>query len=395
MPKSRLPSVKKVLILCDFFSSLGGTENYNASLARGLRDKGIEVRIYVGEKPRLAHWKDQLVSEGFFFREPSVFHEDLTSNEIEVAFISEIVDEINTWKPDVIHAHPFRKMAIQWLANETANHTIPMVVTEWTVPTKNAAHWFEEDMPTYVQQVDSYIATCHAITEGIRNYHGYKGHIVEIPHLITKVPLERIPHSGGTLSSVGCISRLSTEKGLVFLIGAWKKVVEAFPDQKLHIYGHGPDLSSLELLRDCLGLHDSIVFAGTYKPGDVNTIAARHSVFVQPSLFESIPTSIIELMLNGRVIIASDVGGISELVKHEENGIIVSPGSSDEIAAGIIAMLSSSAKVESFSKQAFDDSHRVYDFDETMKQIISLYDSLLFTQTDEQPVVDRLRSAEE
>ncbi|MFZ3010087.1 MAG: glycosyltransferase family 4 protein [Candidatus Microsaccharimonas sp.] len=370
-------SVKKVVLLCDFFSSFGGTENYNAALARGLRDRGIEVRIYVGERPRLVSWRTQLTDEGFFFKTPETFHEDLTTNAIEKVFIADIVDEINEWKPDIIQVHPFRKMAIQWLENEHADHTIPMIATEWTVPNKNAAHWFEANSIEYINRVRAYIATCHAITKGIKEYHQYQGEIVEIPHIIPHIPMSILPHTSDTLGSVGCISRLSTEKGLVFLIGAWIQVVAKFPLQKLYIYGHGPDQESLELLRDCLGLHDSIIFAGTYEPGTVQEIAERHSIFVQPSLFESIPTSIIELMTSGRVVVVSDVGGVSELVRDNQNGIIVKPGSTDEIAEAIITLLSSRTMVESFSEVAYQDSQRVYDYEKTMNQIIELYEKII------------------
>ena len=55
---------KKVLLLCDFFSSLGGTEYYNYALAKGLKDNGIDVRIYVGEKPLNSTWRDKFILDG-------------------------------------------------------------------------------------------------------------------------------------------------------------------------------------------------------------------------------------------------------------------------------------------------------------------------------------------
>lgn len=370
--------IKKVLLLCDFFSSLGGTENYNATLARGLRDSGIEVRIYVGEKPKFTTWQKQLTDEGFFFSTPDTFHTDLTKNDIEKDFINSVIDEINEWKPDVIHAHPFRKSAIQWLANTKADHSVPLVVTEWTVPNKNASHWFESNALDYIHQVAAYIATCHAITEGVRNYHHYSGPIIEIPHLIKDIPETPPSDSAEIENSVGCISRLSTEKGLMFLLGAWRQIITKLPNKKLYIYGHGPDQENLQLLSDCLGLQDSVIFAGTYQPKDVYKMAARHSIFVQPSLFESIPTSIIELMLSGRVVVASDVGGISELVHHNENGIIVTPGSTDKIADELLSLFASQEKIKNLSETAYRTSRAIYDYDSTMKKIIALYEEVYY-----------------
>ncbi len=377
MTDSLSPKVSKVVLLCDFFSTLGGTENYNMALAKGLRDAGIEVRIYIGEKPPLSHWTTQLVAEGIFFKEPPVHHTDLTSNLIEKDFIESVVEEINEWHPDIIHVHPFRKMAIQWLSNKKADHLIPVVATEWTVPNENAAHWFEPEAPQYINKVHTYIATCKAIEKGLRSYSNYQGNIVSIPHIIKTVPEIQPTHSDQTFRSIGCVSRLSAEKGLVFLIGAWKQVVESFPDATLHIYGHGPEESELLAIRDALGMSQQIIFEGTFKPGEIGDVAKRHSIFVQPSLFESIPTSIIELMLHGRVIIASNVGGIAELVRHNINGIITPPGSTDAIAKGIIKLLSSKELVATYSSQSFEDSHATYDYEKTINDIVALYNSIL------------------
>lgn len=373
MSQPLLSPVSKVVLLCDFFSTLGGTENYNAALARGLRDSGVEVRIYVGEKPPRKTWKTQLMAEGFFFKEPAIYHEDLSSNDIEKDFIDEIAQEINEWHPDVIHVHPFRKMAIQWLENGKTDKSIPLIATEWTVPNENASHWFEPNAQKYINKVHTFIATCEAIKLGLREYNKYEGPIVSIPHIIKEVPKQQLAHTNETHFSVGCISRFSPEKGLVFLIGAWKSVIEEFPNATLHLYGHGPEESELKALRDALGLSTSIFFEGTFNPGEVYNIAARHSVFVQPSLFESIPTSIIELMLAGRVVVASDVGGVSELVHHKVNGIVTKPGSTDEIAHGITTLLDSKELVGAYSAKAYDDAQAHYNYENTLTAILALY----------------------
>lgn len=372
--------VSKVVFLCDFFSSLGGTEIYNSTLVHGLIENGIKVRVYSGEKPKLKYWQSMFKKDKIFFKTPNIYHKDLSSNTIEKKFINEIVDEINEWKPDIIHVHPFKKMAIQWLLHEKSNKQIPIISTEWTVPRKNASHWFEPETKLLINRVDAYISTCDAITNGLRNYHGYNGAIVKIPHIIKYKQNNKIYFNKNKSKSVGCISRLSTEKGLVFLIGAWSRIIEKFPNHTLHIYGHGPEETSLKNLRDCLGLQDSIFFEGTYEPGTVNKIAKLHNIFVQPSLFESIPTSIIELMINGVAIIASDVGGISELIHDGENGLICTPGSTDSIVSKLSLLLSSPALVAEYSQEAFKNSHDIYNYDKILSSIIELYDNIMSTK---------------
>jgi glycosyltransferase involved in cell wall biosynthesis len=376
-PKTSKPTVTKVLLLCDFFSSLGGTEYYNFSLAEGLRAQGIDVRIYVGEKPRLKYWSERINRQGIFYREPDTYHESFADNDIETQFIAENVEAINAWKPDIIQVHPFKKMAMAWLANEHSDKSIPMVATEWTVPTKHAAHWFEPGADKYIQRVHTYIATCQAIEAGLRDYHGYTGPIAHIPHLLKPAPQPAAQHSPETILSVGCVSRLSVEKGLDFLIGAWRKVHEAYPKATLHIYGHGPELAHLTTLRDSLGLAEVISFEGTFEPhSGIDSVAARHSIFVQPSLFESIPTSLIELMLRGRVMVASSVGGVPELI-NEQTGVLVQPGSTDEISTALISLLGSRPAIERLSAAAHAFSSEKYDHDAVLADITALYHSVI------------------
>lgn len=363
----------RVLLLCDFFSSLGGTEYYNYELAKGLIDRGHEVRIYVGERARRNEWQSKIEELGIPFAQPNVFHKDLDSREIEINFMDTVVDEINEWRPDVIHTHPFKKMAIVWLSHKRSDKSIPIVATEWTVPTKQASHWFEDDINEHISDVSLFIATCEAAARGIHAYHGYKGKIIEIPHIIRNMPEKPLPITDTNLTSVGCVGRFSTEKGIAFLIGAWRQVQAQLPGASLHLYGHGADEDALKELARCLGVADSVHFAGTFEPGTLPEVAQNHAFFVQPSLFESIPTSLIELMMCGRAIVASDVGGIAEVVKNGRNGFIVEPGSTDQLADAIVKLLSSREKIFTFAKQAHVDAHQRYNANKAIDSIVDAY----------------------
>lgn len=371
------PKVKRVLLLCDFFSSLGGTERYNAMLAQGLQENDVDVRVYIGEKTRLHHWTQLLKDKGIYYKEPLVYHEDLNSDDIERQFIQANVAEINEWRPDVIHTHPFKKMAISWIANPLSDKTIPIVATEWTVPSIQSAHWFDPKTKDYIQKVSTYIATCKAIESGLRDYHDYAGNIAHIPHLVQRPNPTHTHLPKSDIFSVGCVSRLSVEKGLDFLIGAWRKIHALYPNATLHIYGHGTEKEHLNTLKNSLGLDGSVILEGIFDPHvGIDLVAKKHQIFVQPSLFESIPNSIIELMLRGRTIIATDVGGVRELVT-EKTGILIEPGSTDEISDALIALFKSTRKTAQLGKAAAEFSADLYDNERNMAKIVSLYDSII------------------
>jgi glycosyltransferase involved in cell wall biosynthesis len=377
MQRTLCKKVKRALFLCDFFSSLGGTEYYNVRLIQALIEQGIEVRVYIGERPRILHWCKQLDALGVFYRVPEQFHQDIAEDAIENNFVAEHVNEINAWKPDIIQTHPFKKLTMAWLKNKTSDKTIPIIATEWTVPCEQAASWFEPNTSAYINKVHTYIATCHAIERGLRDYLGYKGPVAYIPHLLSPPRSFELLTPNTVNASIACISRLSVEKGLDFLIGAWKRVHEDYPAATLTIYGHGPDKDHLIQLRNMLNLSHTIQFAGTFSPeGGIDRIADRHSIFVQPSLFESIPTSLIEVMLRGRAVIATNVGGVSELVQPD-TGMLVSSGSTDALSEALLQLLSNPQQVAAYGMAAAKLTKQQYALDHTVLNITNLYTSIL------------------
>ncbi len=367
--------LSRVVFLCDFFSSYGGTEYYNALLAECLIKNGISVRIYIGERPRQSYWVNRLNALGVEYKYPKKFHTDLEDDEIEKNFIAEIITEINDWKPAVIHVHPFKKMAINWLINSDSDKKIPIVATEWTIPHPIAAHWFDYRTKKYINNVSAYIATCNEVAKSIPEYHDYKGRVVHIPHLIypSIVNILRMPEN---IESVGCIARLSPEKGVDILINAWSIVSKKHPKAILHLYGLGPEYKSLKLLSETLGLKNNIIFEGTYPPfAGIDTVAARHKIFVQPSLFETIPTSLIELMLRGRVMIATDVGGVHELI-NEQTGLLIPSNNINKLAETIDGLLSNTNDLARIGEQAKSFASDIYDLENITKDIIKLFEEV-------------------
>jgi len=368
--------IKKVAIFCDFFSSLGGTEYYNYMLAKSLIKRGIEVKIFIGEKPKLTYWLELFDQENISYYFPNEFHTDLTQRKIENKFIKNIKDDITKWNPDIIHSHPAGKLLISWIENDSSQ-LIPLVATEWTTPSKNTAHWYQSDLSKFVNRIDAFIATCKKSKIGIKEFHGYNGEIFVVPHLL-QFPSHIPKIKSEDLYSVGCVSRLSAEKGLVFLIGAFKKINSEFPNATLHIYGHGKDEECLKDLIDALGLKDCVFLEGVFKPIDgINEIAEKHTIFVQPSLFESIPTSIIELMGRKRVIVATDVGGISEIInKKMQSGLLIQPASTESIYKALKNLFQSKEKVQLYSDNALHIFSEKYTLENNINKLLEIYSKL-------------------
>lgn len=136
---------------------------------------------------------------------------------------------------------------------------------------------------------------------------------------------------------IGFVARLSQEKGCVYLLEAMAWLREKGYNLQLLIVGDGPERRSLEKKVAQLDLGDKVTFVGW------QACAAKYycqmDVVVIPSLLESLGLTALEGMSYGKPVVATQVGGVPEIVRHGETGLLVSPASSIELALAIERLL--------------------------------------------------------
>jgi len=135
------------------------------------------------------------------------------------------------------------------------------------------------------------------------------------------------------------VGRLSPEKNIdtiLFAVDCLKKNINV----ELWIVGSGDELDRLERLEKQLGIVRSVKFLGRIPWGDkLFQIMRESDVLVLPSKTEGLPLVLIEAMSQGLPVVASDVGGIPEIVKDEISGLLVSPGSVDDLTRALYRIL--------------------------------------------------------
>lgn len=130
------------------------------------------------------------------------------------------------------------------------------------------------------------------------------------------------------------VGRLVEEKGVGDLIQAVGLLVRRAPATIAIIVGDGQDRSRFETLADRLGVKEHIAFVGWVAADEIANYLAAADMFVGPSRhIEGQGLTIAEAMLAGTPVIATPVGGITDLVRHDETGVLVSPESPAAIAA--------------------------------------------------------------
>lgn len=134
-----------------------------------------------------------------------------------------------------------------------------------------------------------------------------------------------------------CAARLSAEKGIDVLLSAMGQIVREYPFCKCVIVGEGALREALLAQTKTLGLTGHIFFEGFQS--DVRPYLCAADAFVLTSHIEGLPFSILEAMACGLPCVVTDVGGNAEAVANRVNGLVVKPGSVDDVAQAVIYLL--------------------------------------------------------
>ena len=146
-----------------------------------------------------------------------------------------------------------------------------------------------------------------------------------------------------------------------------KKVIEDIPT-KLILVGDGPDRSECERLCRQLDLCDQVKFLG--KQEGLVEILNSADLFLIPSQSESFGLAALEAMACGLPVISSSVGGLPELISHNETGFIAEIGDVDRMAKYVVDLLNNDKKYKLFSKNARDRAVNKFD----KSKIIPIYE---------------------
>jgi glycosyltransferase involved in cell wall biosynthesis len=151
----------------------------------------------------------------------------------------------------------------------------------------------------------------------------------EVPSLAPRDELRReLGMDGPTLAFAG---RLMAAKALDIALQA----VRRLPGVSLVVVGDGPDRGQLERLSTELGLEGRVRFVGGRSREDVLRILFAADAAVLSSRWENFPHLVVEALAVGTPVIATAVGGVPEVVKDGENGLLVPAGDADALAAAI------------------------------------------------------------
>ena len=182
----------------------------------------------------------------------------------------------------------------------------------------------------------------------------------------------RLPDASPVLSEVG---RLKEQKGHRFLLDALPQLLAEFPDARLLLIGDGSLRARLEAQAEQLGIRSPVIFVG-FQP-EVPAYVAATDVMVLPSLHEGMPLTAIETAAIGKPLVATEVGGVPEVVRHGTTGLLVPPATPARLADALLMLLRQPDLAAQYGTAARAHARQRFDLQRQVAETEDLYLELL------------------
>ena len=136
-----------------------------------------------------------------------------------------------------------------------------------------------------------------------------------------------------------CPRRLVPKNGLEFLIESLPSIRRRFSDVSVLIAGDGPERERLEARVRELGLHESVIFAGNQDNDDLPEFYGAADIVAIPSLKEATSIAGLEAMASACAVVATNVGGLPEIIEDGVSGLLVPPRDPEALALAIARLI--------------------------------------------------------
>jgi len=326
-------------------------------------------------------------------REPDKATEDLKNRGVEVtslgkgkfdfSTVGDIVQILKHSNADILHLHGYGASNFGQIAARIAR--VKVIIHE---------HFTDPAMPKYQVPFDYFLSRYADI--GIAVSHSVKEFMVKERFLPEKrirvifngVPLEEfkpvdremrnkerekwgIPDEHKVIATIG---RLDEQKGNRFFIDAALCLLGKGHKVKFMLIGDGPLL--IELKEQCSRLHieNDVIFTG-YR-SNIPLIQSIIDLQVFPSLWEGTPLTLFEAMSMKLPIVSTTADGLGEVLRDEENAMLVNPRDSEGLATAIEHLLNNTEKAKEIAAQAHKDSYN-YNIENTISHIQDVYEELI------------------
>jgi glycosyltransferase involved in cell wall biosynthesis len=325
-------------------AGISGSEAHLLQLLPDLKRRGWDIRFLMLHEQEPGAWEfARELEAGGVPVDGIPMHADVDPG----TFVRVLAHLVNH-RPTILHTHLVHADAYGQTAGKLAG--VPVRLS-----TKHGFNEFREGR-AFALGDRTLGALAHrqiAISRGLARYlaetEGFSEPGFEIVHYGIAAGPEPAPFPAGELRFL-CVGRLIPIKGHVVLLRAFRQVLDERPEARLDIAGRGPLEHGLKDLARELGLSEAVRFLGHVTP--IQSAVESSFAVVVPSLGEGFGMVALEAMERARPVIAASIGGLEDLVRENETGLLVPPGESEPLARAMLALAADPAHAAAMGREA-------------------------------------------
>lgn len=372
----------KVLQLVEDLN-IGGAEKVIEDISLGLDSQKFDILVWCLSKG--GSIADKLQKEG-----TQVYILGISSyfNPLNIFKLTKLIKETN---PDIVHTHGYFASVIGRIAAIFAG--IPVLITHvqsmyWDYTKRNI--WIEKFLSRFTAAI---ICCSEAVQDFVTIYEKidpsktiviYNGVDIGKFHNFNNTPTAKIEFGiEPSTSLIGTVSSLTPLKGHTYLLQAVPQILETFSSTKFLFVGDGRLKDELQKQAEDLNISSNVIFMGIRNniPEFLNAL----DIFAHPSsIREGLGISILEAMATERPVVATNIGGIPEVVVNGKTGILVPPQNPEALASAVIDLLKNPEKVQEMGKMGKLRVEEKFTTKKMISEIENLYRNLLIEKKESQ-----------
>jgi glycosyltransferase involved in cell wall biosynthesis len=361
----------------------GGAESLMVPLLKSLKEQGVESRVCV------LHIRDGNPTADELQKLGIAVDLVLVKNLRNPFDLFRLVKYIRQYRPNIIHTQLETSDVLgtiaAWLLkipSVSTIHTLEQPSKRMKKSWRNYLRWNCLSLFSRRVVVVSEVARQHYIQLGYRSeklltlYNG-----IDLKKFncagqtdIDKWSILELPNDSVVLVSVAV---LREPKGIQYMLQAMPDLLAKVPNMYYVVVGDGQYRATLESLAESLGIKSQVLFMSFRS--DIPEILAASDLFVHPTLADALPTVLFEAMAVGVPIIASQVGGVPEILEHDVNGLLVPPANSSSLVDACLRILSDKGLAGRLASIARDTVVRRFDVNQQARNLTQLYQQMAVT----------------
>lgn len=318
----------------------GGVETALRDRANALREIGYEIEAACFHK--FGETGKKLQKEGF-----QIYNLNSAPAIPNFGLIQKLIKLFRRIKPDIVHAacieanfHCLPAARLAGTGSRVIAEEVGTLVDGAGKPTRS---WKARKIGQMIwRSADTILAISQAVRQDIiRLENADESKIAVIPYYID---FDRFPFALNAEKRksneefiVGSVGRLSPEKGQRVLLSAFKLVLQTNENIRLWLIGDGVDREDLKTMAGELGISEQVRFWGMRS--NIPELLGQMDLLVQASHYEGLGIAIQEAMATGVPVVASEIGGIPELIEQGKTGVMFPVGNIRILADEIIRMI--------------------------------------------------------